>query len=1325
MLRFSRTWGRAHDLRGKVPVSTPDFENVEDVYPLTPMQQGMLFHSLTDPTASVFVNQMTIRLNGSLDPSALRTASEKLLARHSILRTAFLWDGLDQPLQVVREQVDLEWTNYDWQSLSESDQERRLSTYLEQDRQRGFDLADAPLTRVAIVQSSPDSWLWVWTTHHLIADGWSMRVMLSELFADLRGDGRAQEAFRFRDFVALQASRDEVADEAYWRPLLTGFASPHRLDVPGLGSSGTGHDSHSVSLDAATSAAVREFAREQRVTLSTVFLGSWAIVLSRWMRTRDVVFGVTSAGREASLSGVEDAVGLFINTLPVRIDVAPSGRLGDWLRSLQAQQLASRPFELSSLPAVQRWSDVAPGDPLFESIYVFENLPAADEAMSGQGLEIAGTDFTEHSNYPLAVLVHPEDRIEVQFIYDRTRLAEEAIDALATQMVELVGQYGDGADTALAKLDLVADADRSRLTVWEIGPELAGDDRLIHEIIGEVAAQDPDAVAAIFEDETISYGDLVQAAGTVAARLQAAGVGPNTLVGLLLPRSINMLIGMLGILQAGSAYVPLDPGYPESHLGMLMDNDGIAIVVTDSENRYRVPASTGIVSISDDSPVPATPDAVRPGPDDYAYVIHTSGSTGRPKGVGVTHRNLVSSTGARGEHYGAPVDRFLLLSSFAFDSSVVGLFWTLYTGGALVLPSTGREHDADHLLELADDHKVTHLLALPSLYQVLLDSDAGGHMSHLRVAIVAGEACPPDLLGAHLETVPGAELHNEYGPTEATVWCTVHRATPADVTRSLPIGRPIAGSRIYVLDDYGNRVPPGFVGEVAVAGRGLTPGYLNRPDLTAERFLTVNIDGIAERIYRTGDLGCFAPEGELVFLGRADTQLKIRGHRIEPGAVEAVIQAQPMVEAVAVAGGSRPGGRGKQLVAFVVGVEVDETQLRDDLREALPRSMVPDVIIPLESMPRLPNGKTDYERLPTLAAADLAPAAVTPPRNDSEARMAVLWGDLLGVDASMIGADSDYFALGGDSLLAIRLMSAVHRDFGTTVPLSALLDAPRLGDFCERIHDGEVQASVLVPIRGDGGNTVFMIHPGGGNVLTYEPLARHLPASFRSVGVQAHGIDGIGEPDRTVEAMGLRYAAAIDAFMPSGSIHLLGHSTGGLVAFETARALDAMGRTVGLVALLDTLYPIGDSARDRISRQVEVVRRGRWRGLRTVGFWYWSTLRGMAGRLRHGPKWAYLLSKGRSLPPVLAGKRINHIALRAQREYRPQRFPGTVTYIRAAGDEERRIQSSAEMWESVAGAVVVRDALGRHTGPDSMVVDPNAKTVAEIIVDELQTITAR
>lgn len=1301
-------------------------ENVEDVYPLTPMQQGMLFHTLADSTSGVFVNQMSITLEGALNPDLFRVACSRLIERHPALRTAFLWDGLDQPLQVVRDTVRLDWTEHDWSAYDNEQRRVMVDDLLGEDRERAFDLADAPLTRMALIRCTDRTWEWVWTTHHLIADGWSLRIMLEELFSDYHGDLRRDAAmsFRYRDFVALANKSSGEDDEAFWRTTLAGFEQPHRLEVPGLPPTASGHTAHVVKLGRDASGALAEFARSQRVTLNTVIMGAWSIVLSRWMRTRDVVFGVTSSGRDPRLSGVEHGVGLFINTLPLRVDVTAEETLGAWLRDLQHHQSALRAHELDSLASVQRWSDVEAGTPLFESIFVFESIPGVDPDQGDDDLRITGTRFSEHSNYPLAILVHPGDEIAIQFIHDRSRLSDDAVRSLGEQMISLLAVVPQAPSTRVAPLGTATEADEDRLAMWGQGADLDPGDVTMVDLIAAVAERTPERIAVAFGEAEITYGELWEAAGSIAAQLMRAGAGQNRLVGLLLPRSIEMLIGMLGILRSGAAYVPLDPEYPINHISRLLETDGVGHVVTDDAHLRFVPPGIQVVDVNVRSPGLGVD---RPGPsaDDLAYVIHTSGSTGTPKGVGVSHRNLVYSTLARDEHYGEPVGRFLLLSSFAFDSSVVGLFWTLSTGGALVLPDTGREHDADHLLDLMDRHSVTHLLCLPSLYQLLLDHDSDGSMSSLRVAIVAGEACPSGLLEIHQRHLPMTQLHNEYGPTEATVWCTVHEASPSDAGGSLPIGRPIAGARIYLLDEHGNRTPWGYVGEICVAGGGLTAGYLDRPDLTAERFVTVDIGGLAERVYRTGDLAYIDCSGALQFLGRLDTQLKVRGHRIEPGAVEAALRSHEAVADAAVAGRSTRGRSSTQLIAYVVPADPndDVTVLRQAMQVELPRHMVPDLVVATREIPRLPNGKIDYVRLPEPAPLDEAVGGFVAPRDDTEATLAKLWAELLGVELGSIGTDADFFALGGDSLIAIRLTSAVHREFGEAVPLSSLLDAPRLGEFADSLRRRPPESRLLVPIRGSGSDVLFMIHPGGGNVLAYEPVARHLPESVTTIGIQARGVEGADEPDRTIERMAERYAEAIDEYQPTGAINVVGYSTGGLIALETARMLERRGRSLGLVAMLDTLYPLGKNLGDRVRRQVNTVQEGGFLGVRTLLAWWWATIRGTAGKARHGPKWRYLSSKGRSLPLELAGKRINHIALKAQRAYEPGRYGGTITYLRATGDEGRRYQHSHDLWSSVAADVIVREAPGRHTGEQSMVLEPHAAETARILAEELGRVT--
>ncbi len=1009
-------------------------ENVADVYPLSPVQRGMLFHSIADPDPTVYVTQITTELRGRLDRPAFKAAWSDLVARHPLLRTAFLWDGLDEPLQVVREAAELEWYEASWDGLPPPEQRRCLDALLEEDRRRGFDLAAAPLSRMAIIRTGPRSWQWVWTLHHLVADGWAAQVVVDELLALYRARVEGTPSAlpppsNYREFVEQYLGRDDAAGERFWRDRLTGFRHPHRLGVPGLppAPAATGSTMHTVRLSPATTAGLRGLATDSRVTLNTVVVGAWALLLSRWVRERDVVFGVTTAGRSADLPGVERGVGPFINTLPARIDVAPHRELRSWLGDIQSRQHAALEHEHSSLADVHRWSDVPAGEALFESIFVFENYPAAAAQAEAGDLEVGDVRITERSHYPLAVLVVPGDALSITLVTDDSRFAPEAAARLGDAMVALLDEFPGQPDSRLSSFSTVGPEERLRLQDLGAGPDAEADDRCVHEVIADVTRRRPGATAVVFEGRSITYGELEQAADGVAARLRAAGAAPNRPIGLYLPRSIEMIVAMLGILRAGGAYVPLDPSYPTERIARLLEGDAIDLVVTDAARRRSVPGSTTVVLVDDPEPAPPSGEPANVTAEDLAYVIHTSGSTGRPKGVMVSHRSLVRSTLARGVHYGGAVGRFLLLSSFAFDSSVVGIFWTLCTGGALVLPSPGLEQDADALLELAGEAQVTHLLCLPALYQALLEAERG-RLASLAVGIVAGEACPPGLFDLHRDRVPGAELHNEYGPTEATVWCTVHRATNADLGKPLPIGRPIAGTRIHLLDQDGHAVPKGLAGELCVAGPNLAAGYLNSPDLTAERFVTIEAGGSAERVYRTGDLACFRPDGTLDFLGRADQQLKIRGHRVEAGAVEAALRSHPAVRDAAAAGVREPGRAAARLIAFVQPASgaVDVAELRRGLEAQLPAFMVPAAVVVLDELPRLPNGKVDYRALPELAAQHAGPPdEIVAPRTDAEKALAAIWADLLGV--TEVGVTDDFFALGGDSIVSIQMISRARQ----------------------------------------------------------------------------------------------------------------------------------------------------------------------------------------------------------------------------------------------------------------------------------------------------------
>lgn len=1009
-------------------------QNVDDVYPLTATQEGLLYHSLAEPDSGVYINQVITPISGDLDADLFAECWNAVVARHETLRTAFVWDGLEDPLQVVRSAVRTEWHHLDLSALSAGEQDRRIAEFLRSDRHRGFSLAEAPLCRMALVRLGDGRWKWIWTFHHLIVDGWSANLIIDEVF-ERYGAGSETLHFprapRYRDFVAGYLARDEDREEAFWRELMLGFTEPHRLAIPGLppAPEAARFQTNWFEIGARTSREIVAAARSLNVTLNAMFLGAWAIVLSRWTRSTDVVFGTTVAGRPGSLAGVEHATGLFINTIPQRFDVDPNAQLGSWLRDVQRVHIETREFEQTPLAAIQRWSDVEPGRAMFDSILVFENYPRHERSNGNGEIRVGERTYFEQSNYPLAMLVIPDDVIRLQVVSDGTRFSEAAVESLASQVEAVLAAMVAQPDGRLGSYTLVDEQDEAWLRKVGAGPEQVREPVTIHELIGRAAAASPEAVAVIDPTGSTTYSALMDRAGGVAVRLRAAGVGPNHLVGLHVHRSTEMIAGMLGILLAGGAYVPLDPAYPAAHLHHLLSDSEIDVVLTSSDLADGVPDDVGVVLVDGESAVvDADADAVGSPPaaaTDLAYVIHTSGSTGRPKGVMVTHGNLVSSTRARDVHYGAPVETFLLLSSFSFDSSVAGIFWTLSGGGTLVLPAPGQEHDVETLLELAHRHRVTHTLCLPSLYEVLLEHSEGGELESLEVAIVAGEACPDRVLDAHRKQLPDAALHNEYGPTEGTVWCTAHEASGADEV--LPIGRPIAGARVFLLDNQGNVVPPGFVGEICIAGSGVVPGYLGRPDLTAERFVSTQVLGATERLYRTGDLGAWREDGVLLYFGRSDAQLKVRGHRIEASAVETALRGYPAVREAVVVGRSAPDRPATQLVAYAAidGDDLDTDDLKRTLAAVLPEFMVPDIVVPLETMPRLPNGKVDMAALPDPRAFVRAGGGFVEPRTDAERVLASIWSDLLEIES--VGVQDDFFELGGDSIISIRMISRARQ----------------------------------------------------------------------------------------------------------------------------------------------------------------------------------------------------------------------------------------------------------------------------------------------------------
>ena len=905
--------------------------NIEAIYKLSPLQEGILFHALEQARPGVYFQQYSCRFEQALDGERLNRAWQAVVERHPVLRTLFAWERRDKPLQIVRRKVSLPWQQLDWRELPADEQQAQWRTLLQRDRDRGFDLTRAPLVRFTLARTAETEYRWLWSFHHLLIDGWTMRMLLDEaarLYAAQGDATRLAQPRPFEHFIRWLDTTSTDAARSFWRERLAGFAAPTRLcaalvspvSQPRQASPGM----REIEIPADALSRLQAFARQHRLTLNTLVVGAWALLLSRHTGADDLVFGTTVSGRAIDLDGAESIAGLMINTLPLRLRLPPETTVSSWLRTVQAEQLAMREFEQTPLSSIQRWSPLPGGQSLFDSIVVFENFPPTEGA-DGNARRLRPLDecYAEYSHYPLAILAVPGETLRLIAVHDPRRVDTESADRLLAQLRQSLESMAGFADSPLAAVSVAPRAEQAQLRDWNATRVELGADQCIHELFEAVVRKTPEATALIEYDTELSYRALNTRANRLAHTLIARGAGEGSLLPLVAERSIDAIVAMLAVLKAGAAYVPVDPSLPAERLRFVLSdvhagnaNDRPALLLVGSGQRATLPEhGFGVVCIDEDHST-ASDDAdpaLTISPQRLAYVIYTSGSTGEPKGVMVGHRALVNSTRARFHHYPEPPDSFLLLSSLATDSSVAGIYWTLCAGTTLVLARKRLEQDIDALCVLIARRSISHLLCVPSLYGLILENGERSALASLRTAIVAGEACPRELVSAHHEALAGVALYNEYGPSEATVWASVARLDDAQGDR-VSIGRPIANTQIHVLDREMRAVPLGAAGELHIGGAGLADGYLNRPELSCERFVPDPF-GTGARLYKTGDRARWRADGSLEFVGRVDNQIKVRGYRIEPEEIEAVLEAHPAVREAAVIIDAAPSGADDHAIA--------------------------------------------------------------------------------------------------------------------------------------------------------------------------------------------------------------------------------------------------------------------------------------------------------------------------------------------------------------------------------------------------------------------------
>jgi amino acid adenylation domain-containing protein/non-ribosomal peptide synthase protein (TIGR01720 family) len=1071
---------------------------IEDLYPLAPLQKAMLLHGVLEPESDFYLEQVWCVLHGELDPDAFHGAWQRAVDRHPALRTAFSWEGLEEPLQVVRRGVELPWEVEDWRGLSAAEQSARWDERVAADRRRVFDLGRPPLQRVLLARTADGEHRFLWSFHHLLFDGWCFSLIFRDVFLLYQGllHGEAPELPEprpYREFIAWLAARPAEEPAVWWRRRLAGFtaASPLPLDLPTMSSARPDEPGAAEpgergrSLSAAATAELEAFAQSQRLTLNTLFQGAWALLLARFGAGRDVVAGSVVSGRPPELPGVESMVGLFINTLPLRLDVAPDAPAAAWLQGVQEAQLDLGPYEHVPIADLQGWSELPPGEPLFRSLTVFEKFPY-EEALAEQarGLEVRDLVMRDRADVPLSVVAVPTaEGLHLAIAHDHQTEPATA-DRLLRHLEALMAGLAADPDRPLRDVPLLDDAERSQLLAWgEEGWRVAPDpeaDLPVHASFLRRAAERPEAPALLaMEGKVISYGELAQRVGRLAGALREMGVGPEARVGVWLERSPRMIEAVLAVHAAGGAYVPIDPEAPPERVAFLLEDSGAVVLLTEDVLAAALPAVGARVVVAKDfkdlKDVKDLNDAQfsqaeglsslgsfesftsfpSPSSDHLAYVLYTSGSTGTPKGVLVTHRSLAAYVRAVGAIYGlGPSDRAMQFASLSFDASAEEIFTALTTGASLVVRS-GPAEDAATFLRRCAGLGLT-LLSLPTAYWHLLaaalDAGEAEWPAGIRVVVMGGERALPERWAAWGRG-PGfrPRLYNAYGPTEATIGSTFqeHPGVPLPV-REVPIGRPLPGWRAHVLDAGLRPLPVGATGELFLGGVGLARGYLGDPARTAERFVPDPLGAVGDRLYHTGDRARWRPDGTLEFAGRIDTQVKVRGFRIELGEVEAALAAQPEVREAAAVTRAEASGNAR-LLAFVVwrGETGDAARLRAALEKRLPAWMVPSAIVALEALPVTAAGKLDRRALERLAPEAGAAREIRPPSNPVEEGLAEIWRELLGVEG--VGLDDDFFALGGHSLLATQLVSRVRQRFGVDLPLHGLFELRTLEDLAREV----------------------------------------------------------------------------------------------------------------------------------------------------------------------------------------------------------------------------------------------------------------------------------
>ena len=1052
-------------------------QSIEDLYELSPMQQGMLFHTLYAPESEVYFEQLLCILSGELNFPAFQKAWEQVVARHSILRSSFFWEEIEKPLQMVSKQVDLPWEKMDWRHLTSDEQQKNLENFLVSDRHKGFDLNQAPLMRFTIIQLTENTYQFIWSHHHILFDGWSMQIVLKEVFAlyeaNQRGEHLRLSPVRpYKEYIEWLQQQDIEKAKQFWQQTLKGFETPtligNREQRTGNSSKGI-YQEKRFQLSQTVTEKLQVAARQHHLTLNNLVQGAWGLLISRYSGEKDVVFGATVSGRQPVIENIESMVGLLINTIPTLVKIDNQKEILSWLQELQNQAVEQEQYSYFPLAEIQQVSDILPGMPLFESLLVFENYPVDSSKQDNQKtLDISHLSCFERTNYPLTIVINPGSQLGGRFVYDTRYFDETTLVRMIGHFQTLLTRFAENLQQNISQISLLSTAEEQELIILENHQDQENINyKCVHVLFEEQVQKTPNKIAVVYNKEHLTYQELNNRANQLANYLKSLGVKAETRVGICVERSLEMVIGILGILKAGGAYVPLDPAYPTERLALMLEDVQTPILLTQThlqnnlQNRLPLNQPT-VVNLDTDWEIIAQYSAdnlpCEVTPENLAYIIYTSGSTGTPKGTEVPHRSFIGFMFGVDYIHLDENQIWLQHSSISWDGLTLEMWPPLLYGGRCVLYPE-KIPTAEKLTQIIQEQKVNTLWLTSALFNMMIDTMPQGLLG-IKQLLIGGESLSINHVRRALELLPATKIINGYGPSECTVFtcCYPIHEKLAENINSLPIGKPIGDRTVYILDTHLNRVPVGVPGELYIGGASVARGYLNQPKLTRERFISNPFEEAGGgKLYKTGDLVRRLPDGNLEFIGRIDNQVKIRGFRIELAEIEAVLIQYPDIkQAVVMAREDEPGQ--KLLVAYLVAQNnvLTPSSLRNFLKSKLPDYMIPAAFVFLENLPLTPNGKINRRALPipdhTQRNLEID---FVPPSTDTEKELATIWTEVLKLP--QIGINDNFFELGGHSLLATQAISRLREVFALDFPLRYLFENPTIAELAQKVIEQQIE----------------------------------------------------------------------------------------------------------------------------------------------------------------------------------------------------------------------------------------------------------------------------